>query len=252
MTHRSSRQFALRICVPTLILGGLIGLAPPVAVTGAAKTEVFVVGTLYRRHQTVSTYDVEALRRIITTIKPDVLVVDCTPQEVRDRTVHASKVEYQQVIFPMIQAGSYKVYPAEPDQPLFGEIVPAVAAAHQAFQKTKPEESAAFQAFVTATYSVLATHWRSPAAVNDEVTGRILAAKKVLEGQLVGPVEADGSQRWNRHWAAIVRRAVAENPGARVLALTGIENRPWIVEALAAAPEIELIDMPRWLAAHAP
>lgn len=222
------------------------------AVVVAAKTDVFVVGTLYRRHETVPTYDLDALKRVITAIAPDVLVLDCTPQEIRDRTVHASKIEYAQVIFPLVQAGHYKVYPAEPDEPMFSEIVKATAAAHQTFQQTKVEDFGAFQEYVKTTYAVLARHWRSPAEVNDDLTGRVLGAKKALEGQLVGDVAASGSDRWNQHWTDSILRAVAENPGKRVLALTGIENRYWIVDALRRSAEVQLIDMPTWLRAHTP
>jgi len=166
--------------------------------------------------------------------------------------VHASKIEYAQVIFPLMEAGAYKVYPAEPDEPMFSDIVKAVATAHQTFQQTKPEDSAAFQEYVKSTYAVLAKHWRSPAEVNDDLTGRVLGAKKALEAQLVGDAEGDGGRRWNQHWTDSIVRAVAENPGKRVLALTGIENRYWIVDALRHSPQVELIDIPAWLRTHAP
>jgi hypothetical protein len=125
-----------------------------------------------------------------------------------------------------------------------------VAAAHQTFQKTKPEEAAAFREYVNATYTVLGKHWRSPAEAQDDLTGQLLAAKKVLEGQLVGATEAAGSRRWNQHWTDAILRAATENPGTRVLALTGIENRPWIVNALKGAPGLNVVDMPSWLASH--
>lgn len=211
----------------------------------ATRAEVFVVGTLYRRHATVPAYDLATVRRIVLAIEPDVLVVDCTPQEVRDRRVHESKIEYAQVIFPLMQERGYKVYPAEPDEPLFTEIVQAVAAAHQRFRQSKPEESVIHQDFVKAAYTALAVHWRTPADVQDALTARVLAAKVALEGHLVGT--AKHNERWNQHWTDTIRRAARENPGARVLALTGIENRDWIVNALANTPDIALVDLPSWL-----
>lgn len=212
------------------------------------KTEVFVVGTLYRRHATVPAYDLAAVRSIILAIKPDVLVVDCTPQEVRDRRVHESKIEYAQVIFPMIQEHGYKVYPAEPDEPLFTEIVQSGTAARQKFQQSKPQQAAALQDYATATYAALATYWQSAGDVQDTLTEHVLAAKVALDGRLVGT--AEHNTRWNQHWTDAILRAVRENPGKRVLALTGIENRGWIVNALAKAPDIELIDLPSWLRAN--
>jgi len=246
---------ATRLTTTRAVVLGMLTLAFPdnlpsafAAAPATAKTDVYVVGTLYRRHDTVPTYDLAAVRRIVLAIKPDVLVVDCTPQEVRDRRVHESKIEYAQVIFPLIQEQSYKVYPAEPDEPLFTEIVQAVAAAHQNFQRSKPEEAAALQSYVKATYAALATHWRSPADVQDTLTGQVLASKVALDGRLVGTTEHNA--RWNQHWTDAILRAVRENPGKRVLALTGIENRGWILNALAQAPEVELIDLPSWLRAN--
>ncbi len=219
--------------------------AAMVAADAPAKTDVYVVGTLYRRHATVAAYDLATVRRIVQAIKPDVLVVDCTPQEVRDRRVHESKIEYAQIIFPLIQEQSYKVYPAEPDEPLFTEIVQAAAAAHKTFQSTKPQESAALQDYVKATYAALAIHWRGPADVQDTLTGQVLAARVALDGRMVGTAEY--TARWNQHWTDAILRAVRENPGKRVLALTGIENRAWIVDALTKSPDVELVDMPSWL-----
>lgn len=241
--HLTTRSFLLLLA---LALGAVCD--PLHAIAQAAKTDVFVVGTLYRRHETIATYDLATVRRIILAIKPDVLVIDCTPAEIRDRKVHASKIEYAQVIFPLMQEAAYKVYPAEPDEPLFTEIVQSGAAARATFEKTKPQDAAALQDYVKATYAVLARHWRSPADVQDALTGQMLAARVSLEGQLVGT--ATHSERWNQHWTDAIRRAVAENPGKRVLALTGIENRAWIVNALSKAPEVELVDMPTWLRAN--
>lgn len=242
------RHLTTRCALVLLVLAtGGVG-DPRDAAAGTAKTDVYVVGTLYRRHATTATYDLATVRRIVLAIRPDVLVVDCTPAEVRDRRVHDSKIEYAQVIFPLMQEGAYKVYPAEPDEPLFTEIVQSGSAARATFQKTRPQDAAALQDYVTATYAVLAKLWRSPADVQDTLTGQVLAARVSLEGQLVGT--AEHSERWNRHWTDSILRAVEENPGKRVLALTGIENRAWIVDALSRAPEVELIDMPSWLRAN--
>lgn len=239
------------IVLATLTLAGTSDLQPSSALAtahDAAKTDVYVVGTLYRRHATIPIYDLATVRRIVLAIKPDVLVVDCTPQEVRDRRVHESKIEYAQVIFPLIQEQAYKVYPAEPDEPMFTEIVQAVAAAHKTFQSTKPQESAAHQDYVKATYAALAVRWQSPADVQDTLTGQVLAAKVALEGRMVGTAEHNA--RWNGHWTDTILKAVRENPGKRVLALTGIENRGWIVNALTKSPTVELVDVPGWMREH--
>lgn len=239
-----------RAHVPLAIVA-FVGLLSPAAAAIvdalAPQARVFVVGTLYRRHETVPAYDLATVRRIVLAVDPQVLVVDCTPKEVRDRTVHASKIEYARVVFPLMQERTYKVYPAEPDEPAFTEITTAVSAAHQTFQKTRPDESAALQAYVKSTYDLLALHWRSPANVNDELTGEVLRAKSALDDNLVYRDQAAIGDRWNQHWTDTILKAAAENPGARVLALTGIENRAAIVDALRSSGQVDLVDMPSWL-----
>jgi hypothetical protein len=232
----------------------LVQLRPPLIGIGMApadRTDVYVLGTLYKRHQAVPAYDLATLRRIVTAIKPDVLVLDCTPREVEEQKVFPSKIEYPGVIFPFIRDGKYHVYAAEPKEPLFTEIVSAVAAAHEAFKKNKAEASAAFEQFQTATYASLIQYWQSAAEVNDDVTGAVLSAKKRLEAQLIGATENTGWMRWNRHWSDKIIEAAAQHPGTRILAVTGIENRPWIVADLQKHPSLNVIDMPAWLRAHA-
>jgi hypothetical protein len=122
-TMNTSR--ALRVTMVLAVASGLM----PLTALAEARTEIFVLGTLYTRHETTPAYDLKTLRRIILDIGPDVLVVDCTPTEVREQKVHPSKVEYPDAIFLLARERAYKVYAAEPDEPLFSEIVRPSSAA---------------------------------------------------------------------------------------------------------------------------
>ncbi len=215
------------------------------------QTDVFVLASLYRRHQSTAAYDLPALRRTILAIRPDVLVLDCTPNELKEGKVHASKIEYTGVIFPLLREGRYAVVPAEPDEPMFSEIVQSVGEERKRFSLQRPETAAALETYVSHAYAALGHHWQSPAAIHDEVTATVLKGVKALEDELYGPANADGQRRWNRHWTEAILRAVAEHPGKRVLAVTGVENRPFIVEALRQDPRVKMIDMVEWLRAHA-
>ena len=57
--------------------------------TRSTSAEVYVLGTLYKRHESVPIYSLEVLRKIVEQIRPDVLVLDCTPSEVRAQRVSA-------------------------------------------------------------------------------------------------------------------------------------------------------------------
>lgn len=217
----------------------------------AGPADVYVVGTLYRRHAAVPAYDLPALRRLMLAIKPDILVLDCTPAEIAAQTVHASKIEYAGVVFPLVRERGYPVYAAEPAEPMFSEIVQAITAENQAMGRDRPEIAKALAQFTAATYAALAPHWQSVADVQDSVTAQALAGKSVLVNRMTGPAAERGWARWNQHWADAILRAAAEHPGKRILALTGIENRPWIVEALGRAETVRVVDVPRWLREHA-
>ena len=201
--------------------------------------EVFVIGTLYKRHEQVPAFSVEVLKRLIADIKPSVLVLDVTPTELKEKTV-----------FPLLAQQAYIVYAAEPAEPLFSEIVQAVAQAHQQFPKDKPTEAAALKQFEEATYTLLKQHWTSVANVQDEITDAAMRATIELSGAMLGPDVRNNGSRWDRHTADVVLKAVAEHPGKRILVLTGIRNRPHVTENLRAAPAVTLIDMPSWLRQH--
>lgn len=216
---------------------------PPVF---AAKNEVFVVGTLYKRHETVAVYDLQTLRRIILAIKPDVVVLDVTPEELKLEKVHASKIEYPNVIFPLVKSENYRAYAAEPAEPLFGEIVQSVSRGFQAFEKERPEESAAMKQYTASLFETLKFSWKTPADVNGALTDKVLSGKEALRENFVAEYK-NGQRRWNQHTTDAVLRAARENPKKRVLVLLGIDNCYWVRNALRGNRKINLIDMENWL-----
>jgi len=210
------------------------------------KGELFVLATLYRRHEKVAVYDLATLRRIIETINPEVLVLDVTPTELKEGKVHASKIEYTEVIFPMINSGSYRVYPAEPPEPMFSEIVNEVLKKINDLKTSNPSADTVMEQMSKSTYEALVEYWHTPADVNSSVTDRVLRGKMALDDRLLGLDPDD--QRWNQHTIDITLRAIRENPGKRVLLLAGIENCGVIRETIGRKTNI--IDIEKWLRTH--
>lgn len=243
-------RFVLLLIVSMFVPLELGGHATPPAVIQVetpAKTDVYVLASLYRRHDETPSYDLAALRRTVLAVQPDVLIVDCTPTEVRERRVSPGKIEYPGVIFPLADDRRWPMYAAEPDEPLFSEIVEGGAAARQTAAAAQPAVVAALKAYESSMYTVLAQHWQSPAAVHDDVTVAVLEGLNALEARYYG----DAQIRWDRHWTDMIVQAVDENSGKRLLAITGVKNRPWIVRALREDPRVNLIDMPAWLRSQA-
>lgn len=213
----------------------------------AEPAELFVVGTLYSRHQSMPGYDLPALRRLVLAIDPDVIVTDCTPTELRERKVHASKIEYPQVLFPLIDQHGYRIYAGEPDEPLFTQIVQPLAQALSKNTEAHPTRAQALKEYERAMYEVLKLHWRSPAQVQDETTALMLAAQEAALTAFHGEILARSNEAWIEHWVSVVRRAIAENPGKRILALPGLHNRRGILEELRQDAKVKLVDVESWL-----
>ena len=232
----------------TALLAMLSGLAPAYA-ADTAKPKVFVVSTLYKKHETTPSYDLPTLRALIERLDPDVFVLDVTPTELRERSVWPGKVEYVQVVFPMIDARGATAYASEPAEPLFAELSGPSTAAHVALEKERPAVRAALRELDTATYAALAVHWRTPEAVHDALTDRVIGANRDLKNRLVGPVAETNQRRWNEHHAQRLLEAAARHPGQRIVMLVGIESRYEVMRLLAGAPGIELVDVADWPAA---
>jgi hypothetical protein len=229
-------------------------LAALFAFTGGsalAATPVYVVGTLYKRHEQAPRYALADLARVIRAIRPQVLVLDVTPTELEKKQVFPGKIEYPGVIFPLLADTNLIAYASEPGEPMFGEIVQATIRAFDDFRTTRPALSEALEGHDKATYAVLMQSWQSPADAHGGLAETAIAAHAALQDALVGPLAADGRRRWNEHIADVAARAAREHAGQRVLVLTGIENRGPVVGLLRAKPGVELVEMEPWLRRHA-
>jgi hypothetical protein len=227
--------------------------APDVAATSraaAAKSRVYLVGTLYRRHATVATYSLDHLRAVIGAVDANIWVLDVTPTELATEQVHASKIEYPGVIFPLLRARGARAYAAEPPEPMFTEIVQGTLHAIRTFDAERPAQASALHQLETAAHAALQAWWSSPADANSEVTDRLFAGVHALSDTMAGSARAVGRARWDQHTADIVLRAAREHPGQSILVLIGIENRHTVLEHLRRATTLELVAMDAWIRDH--
>lgn len=211
------------------------------------SSEVFVMATLYARHRQVPSYDLATLRRILEAVRPEVLVLDVTPTELRTRKVWPGKVEYVDVIFPYLDATGISAYGSEPDEALFKQLTGSAGQTYQAFKARNPAGAQALDALRQATYQALAASWKTAADVNSIKTDRLVAALRELEEGLVGENVADVQQQWDRHHAARLRDAVQAHPGKRVLMLVGIESRYRVLQQLRSTGGVQPVESEAWL-----
>lgn len=211
------------------------------------KSEVFVVSTLYARHKRVPVYGLPVLRRVIEAVKPEVLVLDVTPTELRTRKVWPGKVEYTELIFPYLDDSGVVAYGSEPDEALFKQLTGSAGETYKAFNDGNPEGAKALDTLKGATYQALASGWASAADVNSARTDRLVAAMREIEEGLVGENVARVQAHWDGHHADRLLDVTRAHPGQRVLMLVGIESRYRVLQALQAADGIELVNMEAWL-----
>lgn len=223
-------------------------MAPAGVLAADRKSEVFVVSTLYSRHKQVPSYGLPVLRRVIDAVKPDVLVLDVTPTELRTRKVWPGKVEYVEVIFPYLDATGVKAYGSEPDEPLFKQLTGSAGQSYKAFNDSNPAGAKALEALKAATYQALASGWATAADVNSDKTDRLVAALREIEEGLVGENVGRVQAEWDRHHAARLLDVVRAHPAAqRVLMLVGIESRYRVLKELKSADGINVVRMEPWL-----
>jgi hypothetical protein len=245
MMNRLGYLSALGSAAALFATGGMHVLAAQ-----PAPAEVFVVSTLYRHHETTPAYDLAALGRVIERIRPDVLVLDVTPDELREQKVFPSKIEYPGTIFPLVQTGRYKVYASEPAEPMFSEIVQGIIAESKALAEEKPDTAAAMRKLQEGMLEALRLTWRSPADVHSERTDQAIRHMRAIYNALSGPAQREGQHRWNRHHADVVLQAARENPGKRVIQFVGLENRYEVLELLRNEPSVTLVDVSEYLRAN--
>lgn len=228
----------------------LLSCCLPLAHAGERPSaEVAVLATLHKLHAEVPAYDDAALKRSIERLAPDVLCIEVSPARYAARGPEANKVEYPAVVYPLVDAHGYRVYPMEPAAPRDAEILQPYLAANRAFAEQQPAASKAFQAQTAALYDTLRLYWTSPARVNDAVTDAQMQAKHALQAALVGEGERAGWEAWNGEFLATVARAARENPGKRIVVLVGAEHGYWLRAALAKTPDVRLLDTAALLAA---
>lgn len=227
----------------------LLCCLPLLAAARTPLTEVVVLSTLHAMHDEVPAYSQETLAASVRRLAPDALCIEVRPDRFATRAPEPNKIEYPGTIYPLIEAQGYRAYPMEPSEPDYGRILTPYKSANEAFGEAQPEQAEAFAAYMDAMYAVLRRYWTSPARVNDATTDAQMRAKHALQEALVGDGEREGWEAWNRQFMAAIDRAVAENPGKRIVVLAGVEHGYWLREHLARRDDVRLLDTAALLSA---
>jgi hypothetical protein len=174
-------------------------------------------------------YDFSELARIIEQLRPSVLAVELTADALAARSPQATKREYPEVVYPLLERFGFPAVPLEPDEPLYGSLVRAMRESFDRVGRTDPEIDLLFDSFNDRLPTAhLRPRWRSAAAVNDAVTDAVFEAKHVLQDVVYGADHAEAWAAWNEHFAQRIGVAAMQRPGKRVVVLVGVEHGYWL------------------------
>lgn len=208
----------------------------------AVPAAVAVLSTRHRVHAEVPAYDNAALAAAITAPASKMLCIAIGPQAWAARKPGRTKVQYPDVVYPLLDAQQWPVYLLEPDDALARRMLADNLPSSQRFHSERPETAKAFGEWQAGLYGALKHHWTSPAAVNDRVTDGLMQSKHGLQDALIGPQEQQGWEAWNRHFLERIVEAAQQNPGKRIVVLVGVEHGYWLRRELVAQPGVQQLD----------
>ena len=190
-------------------------------------TPVAVLGTLAEFHKEPIPYDLNALVRLVSNLRPDMLCLDMTPEQWQERDFGELPPEYREALLPLAYQTDIVVAP--------------IAGANPPSEPSAPD----WRGKVIATFRRwLATLQRTspgPDAVNQGLRHHVADLLYSLIAWLAGP---ETRQRLRDHTDRLIQ-AVLElarrDPGARILVVVNVRHCHIIRAALRKSPEIQVV-----------
>lgn len=218
--------------------------------THAQEAGVFVVGALHALHQTEDSFDFDTLGRIVTAIKPDVMVLEVRPDELAERKDTQGRPEYPKVIWPMLSGSSIKGVAMEPGDKVFAQMTGEAGRAMKDFTTGRPEAAKQWSAYQRAFETALRAHWQHPADTHDATTASLSRAYYVTQYATIGDAIRTVQEQWDQFMVDRALEAVRGAPHQRVLILCSYRNRHRFVDALNVATPSRVVEMEPWLRAN--
>ena len=206
------------------------------------RTEVIILSTLHQLHAEADFYTFNDLSRIIEALEPTALAVELTSTDIETRREQGVKREYQESVYPLLDKHDYAVYPLEPDEPLFSELVKLFREAEGEFREREPEKYGVLELYVQTLLEHLFKAWDSPQAVNSAQTDVLFEVKHAFQSALYGPKEKRAWAEWNGYFLEQILRAAREHPGGRIVVLVGFEHGYWLRKRLRETSSVRLLD----------
>ena len=191
------------------------------------RTPIAVLGTLAEFHREPIPYDLQALVRLVTDLRPDLLCLDITPDQWQRRDFADLPPEYRDALLPLAHQTDIVVVPIAGDRP--------------------PQEPAA-----TGWRGRIIALWRKwlarlqrtapdPAAINE---GWRHHAADLLYSLIAWLAGGEAQRAWRAHTAHLTRQILEiarRDPGRRILVVVNVRHCHHVRPALAQHPEVQVV-----------
>ena len=191
------------------------------------RTRVAVLGTLAEFHREPIPYDLEALVRLVSALRPDLLCLDMTPGQWQRRDFGDLPPEYRDALLPLAHQTDIVVVPIAGERPppepaargWRGRVISVLRQWLAYLQRTAP----------------------GPAAVNEGPRHFIADLLYGLVAVLAG---AEARRAWRAHTEHLVQQVLEvarRDPGCRVLVVVNVRHCHHIRHALKKHPEVQVV-----------
>jgi hypothetical protein len=204
-------------------------------------SEVVVLCALHQLHEQAPFYTYADLNAAIEKLHPDVLAVELTPADLKDKVEQKNKREYQNSVYHLLRRHNWPTVALEPEGPRRTELIGLLRGAEQELQKTSAQKDEAFDSYNDTLFKYLLSEWHSAADVNASWTDRF-AVKHSFQQSLYGPQEEQGWEGWNQYFLQQIATAAKQNPGKRIVVIVGVEHGYWLREHLRKPGEVKVLD----------
>jgi hypothetical protein len=205
-------------------------------------SEVIVLCTLHQMHEQTSYYSYADLSAAIEKLRPDVLALELSEADLKDKVEQKTKREYQNSVYPRLRRHPWITVAMEPSDPRRSELIGLLRQSEQSLSQSAPQKDEAFDTYTDTVFKYLLSEWHSAADVNSSWTDRILALKHQYQDAVYGPKEQEGWEGWNQYFLQQILDAAKQNPGKRIVVIVGVEHGYWLRGHLREQGGVELGD----------
>ncbi|GAB4577431.1 MAG: hypothetical protein Fur0022_01620 [Anaerolineales bacterium] len=189
------------------------------------RTLVAILGTLADFHREPIPYNLAALIRLVTDLKPDLLCLDITPEEWQRREFTELPPEYREALLPLAHQTDIVVVPVAGDRPPDAP--------------TAPGWRGQFLGILWSWLAALHRRAPGPEAVNG-------GWRHFLADELYGVIGwlADRHRAWKAHTAHLTQQVLdlaRRDPGCRVLVTVNVRYCHHLRHALKQHPEVQVV-----------